>query len=180
MELSTYRNTYRGKTPPIRQRKIIGYFSVNTDGEPYCSTEQLGYLKWKRFYRKKISINLTRGQNESIRRTEKHDFSYYRYLVDNPSLVHNFSADTLDQIGFICNRQVLRKIANLPYQDQRKEVCSALLHQGNIYLYFLKNEEPANQRMEQCSRWGYKFEQHLLSCNIIFLNFICILFVNLY
>lgn len=167
MELTTFRSNYKGDIPSIRQREIVGYFSVNTKGEQYRSTEQLGYLKWKRFYRKKISINLTRGQSESIRRTEKHDFTYYQYLVDNPSMVHNFSVDTLEQIGFICNRQVLRRIANLPYQEQRIEKCSALLFQGNIYLYFVKEDEPPNQRMEHCSRWGYKFEQHLLSCKII-------------
>jgi len=165
MELYTKPAVYSNPAPIYNDPEIVGFYSVDDEGSYYPSTEKLLYLQWNKFSSKPIHFDLTVGEDDSVKRTEKNKKSFYYYSADHPVMVHEFSATSLSKAGFIFKKKVLSKIGNIPYEERDNDIIAAYLYQGNIYIHHCDEtkEEINDLRWFRFSRWGHKFKQYMLS-----------------
>lgn len=159
--------------PYLSKPYIVGYMSVDHVREYHSDLSQLKFLN--SIPRGTISLDLNHNIDKAVKRTtddndEKINL-LLKFLLDQNKQLSDVWPDV--EWVFITYRRTLISVMCSAYGAEPIRIV-ATLFDGAIYLCSLetpqqeqKRRSRNNQEAKFCA-WGYKFEQYLLSGNVLF------------
>lgn len=160
--------------PQLSKPYIVGYMSVDHAREYHSDLSQLKYLNYIPGGR--ISLDLNHNIDKAVKRTtDENDEKInllLKFLLDQNKRLSKDAPD-VDWM-FITYRRTLISVMCSVITGAEPVRIIGTLFEGAIYLCSLETPQQVQRRMSRSTQddkfcaWGYKFEQYLLSGNILF------------
>ncbi|XP_046970590.1 decapping nuclease DXO homolog [Vanessa cardui] len=159
-ELRVDKNIYQKSFPKFDKPKIIGYINI----------ENVKYIR--KICEEKVNFDLNLHIDKVKRKPVDLDVKLtelLKFLLEHEARLNLPLQNKLNDAQFFCYRGLMTCVACTPYENKDPWEIVAILYKGNIYLCARETPDKKKQKMsmserdKQCTSWGFKFEQYMLS-----------------